>query len=65
MKQGGAILTVDDDETRNAQKQMAEMGFYIEPTSATAIAAYVKYPSQKDEIVVAPLTGHGLKTTGK
>ena len=64
-KTGGDILTVDDDETRNAQKLMAEMGFYIEPTSATAIAAYVKYPSQKDEIVVAPLTGHGLKSLGK
>ena len=60
-KTGGDILTVDDDETRNAQKLMAEMGFYIEPTSATAIAAFVKYPSQNDEIVVAPLTGHGLK----
>ncbi|MDE2723158.1 MAG: pyridoxal-phosphate dependent enzyme, partial [Gemmatimonadota bacterium] len=64
-KTGGHILTVDDDETRNAQKLMAEMGFYIEPTSATAIAAFVKYPSQKDEIVVAPLTGHGLKSLGK
>ncbi len=60
---GGDILTVDDDETRRAQKQMAEMGFYIEPTSATAIAAYVKYPAQNDEIAVAPLTGHGLKAT--
>ena len=64
-KTGGTILTVDDDETRNAQKLMAEMGFYIEPTSATAIAAYVKYPAQRDEIVVTPLTGHGLKATGK
>ena len=64
-KTGGDILTVDDDETRNAQKLMAEMGFYIEPTSATAIAAYVKYPSEKDEIVVAPLTGHGLKNHGE
>ena len=64
-KTGGDILTVDDRETRNAQKRMAEMGFYIEPTSATAIAAFVKYPSQNDEIIVAPLTGHGLKSLEK
>ena len=64
-KTGGDILTVDDDETRNAQKMMAEMGFYIESTSATAIAAFVKYPSQNDEIIVAPLTGHGLKSLEK
>ena len=62
---GGHILTVEDDETRRAQKQMAEMGFYIEPTSATAIAASMKYPAQTDEIIVAPLTGHGLKSTSK
>ena len=57
----GDVLTVGDEETRRAQKRMAEMGFYIEPTSATAIAAYMKYPAQTDEIIVVPLTGHGLK----
>ena len=62
---GGDVLTVEDDETRHAQKQMAEMGFYIEPTSATAIAAYMKYPAQNDEVAVAPLTGHGLKSVEK
>jgi threonine synthase len=61
----GEILTVTDDETLAAHKQMAEMGFYIEPTSATAIAAFKKYPARNDEVIVAPLTGHGLKTTGK
>ena len=61
----GEILTVTDDETLQAHKQMAEMGFYIEPTSATAIAAFKKYPAKKDEVIVAPLTGHGLKTAGK
>ncbi|MDP6041835.1 MAG: pyridoxal-phosphate dependent enzyme, partial [Candidatus Latescibacteria bacterium] len=61
----GEIITVTDNETLAAHKQMAEMGFYIEPTSATAIAAFKKYPAQKAEITIAPLTGHGLKTAGK
>jgi len=61
----GEILTVTDDETVTAHKQMAKMGFYIEPTSATAIAAFKKYLMSENEIVVAPLTGHGLKAAKK
>ena len=62
---GGSVYTVTDDETVAALKQMAEMGFYIEPTSATAIAAFKKYPATSGETVVIPLTGHGLKSTEK
>ncbi len=61
----GSVITVSDEETIVALKQMAKMGFYIEPTSATAIAAHKKYAGQKGETIVAPLTGHGLKSTEK
>ena len=61
----GKILTVSDDETLIAHKQMAKLGYYIEPTSATAIAAFKNYRTHENEIVVAPLTGHGLKSAGK
>ena len=59
----GEIHTVTDNETLLALKQMARMGFYIEPTSATAIAAFKKYTAKEDETVVVPLTGSGLKAT--
>ena len=61
----GHIITVTDDETLSAHAQMAKMGYYIEPTSATAIAAFKKYSARPGETVVAPLTGHGLKSSGK
>ena len=64
-KTNGNILTVTDDETCRAHKQMANMGFYIEPTSATAIAAFKKYSPGRNEVVVAPLTAHGLKSAEK
>ena len=62
---GGNIITVTDDETMIALKKMAHMGFYIEPTSATALAAMSHYQKEDYERVVIPLTGHGLKATEK
>jgi threonine synthase len=61
----GDVITVTDAETITALKKMAQMGFYIEPTSATAIAAVSHYQKEEDERVVVPLTGHGLKATEK
>ena len=61
----GEVLTVTDDEIRAACLEMSRQGLYIEPTSATAIAAFKCYPAAEREIVVAPLTGHGLKSTEK
>lgn len=61
----GDIITVSDEEINLALKGAAIQGLFIEPTSATSIAAFKKYPSKKEEIVIAPITGHGLKTTEK
>lgn len=61
----GTIITVTDQETLTALKKMARMGFYIEPTSATALAASLHYQQEDYERVVVPLTGHGLKATEK
>ena len=45
---------------------MAKKGYYIEPTSAAAIAGASKYLAKsKDEVVVSVFTGHGLKSTEK
>ena len=64
---GGACLGVDDDAILAAQRRLACRGFYIEPTSATAVAALelVLPQTSPDETVVVPLTGSGLKGSPK
>jgi threonine synthase len=60
---GGTCVMVDEDEIRAAQATMAANGFYIEPTSATAVAAFSRIAqiAGPDETIVIPLTGSGLK----
>ncbi len=59
----GLCVTVEEDEILAAQRQIARLGFYVEPTSATAIAALptVFQRVRPEETVVVPLTGSGLK----
>jgi len=60
---GGTCVTVEDDAILRAQRRLARQGLYIEPTSATAVAALAAVLQQAapDETVVVPLTGSGLK----
>jgi threonine synthase len=60
---GGTCVTVEEDAIRRAQRELAHHGFYVEPTSATAVAALevVYQRAQPDETLVVPLTGSGLK----
>lgn len=58
----GDIITVKEQEILNALHDVFRKGYYIEPTSAVAIAGFKKYSIRKNEVVVIPLTGHGLKT---
>lgn len=62
---GGDIVTVDDDSVTEMQHEMASMGIYIEPTSGSALAGFVKYfanhPYGTEQKVVVHLTGSGLK----
>lgn len=64
-RSGGACLAIPDDETLRYQQRLARMeGIFVEPSSATAIAAIYKTASQltgDQGKVVAMLTGHGLK----
>jgi threonine synthase len=61
----GNVLIVSDREIIEALSEISKKGFYIEPTSASVIAAIKKLYDLTEEIVVAPLTGHGLKSTEK
>jgi threonine synthase len=60
---GGMCVMVEDEAILAAQRQLAWHGFYVEPTSATAVAALpsVLERALPDETIVLPLTGSGLK----
>jgi len=66
-KTEGTFLTVTESEIVDALKNSILTGFYIEPTSAAAVAGVRKYLSlcDKYETIAVPLTGHGLKATKK
>ena len=59
----GTILAVEDAETLSALKEMAQVGHYIEPTSAATIAGVNEYiqSNSAEEVIVTAFTGHGLK----
>ncbi len=58
----GDILSVSEKEIRDALAVMGKKGYYIEPTSAVAVAGFKKLNMRKNNCVIIPLTGHGLKT---
>jgi len=63
----GDAVSVEEDEILPAFKELARKGFFVEPSSAVAYAAYKKQlkmgeaPSGMRTVIV--LTGNGLKTT--
>jgi threonine synthase len=61
----GTCIAVTDDEILAAQRMLARNGLFVEPTSATALAAVDAAPELADpgETLVVPLTGSGLKGT--
>ncbi len=62
-KSGGHCVQVQDDEILAAQNRLARQGLWVEPTSATAVAALnsVFSRSQPGETIVVSLTGSGMK----
>jgi threonine synthase len=62
---GGRFLVVDDAEIVSARGRLGREGFFVEPTAAVAPAAAWRLLDEgafaPSEIVVVPLTGHGLK----
>ena len=57
----GDMITVTEKEILDALYYIGKKGYYIEPTSAVALAALKKLHVRKNDVVVLPLTGHGLK----
>lgn len=63
----GEVLTVTEREIKSALQEMGRRGHFIEPTAAATVAGMKKYLKKKgrNEIVVATLTGTGLKSAEK
>jgi len=63
---GGDAVMVEEDEISNAFMALARKGFFVEPSSAVAYAAYDKQLKNKDvskdDSALIILTGTGLKT---
>jgi threonine synthase len=63
----GDAVMVEEEEILQSFKELAGMGFYAEPSSAVAYAAYQKQlledVAARNEKTVIILTGTGLKTT--
>jgi threonine synthase len=62
----GDVEIVDENEIQNAFTELAHKGFFVEPSSAVAYAAYQKQLKNREiskvNKTVIVLTGHGLKT---
>jgi len=62
----GDAVMVEEDGILSAFKELARKGFFVEPSSAVAYAAYKKQlenkEASKDDKTVIILTGMGLKT---
>ena len=63
----GTTVAVSEAEIEKALFELCRIGFYVEPTSALAAAAFTKLLDrgvvQPGETTVIVLTGSGLKTT--
>ncbi len=62
----GTVLSVSEEEIHDARNGLARQGFYVEETSAVAVAALAHLPRSTQETsdaapAVVLLTGHGLK----
>ena len=66
---GGQIVTVAEDEIKQAVLDWARRGILMEPTSATALAAYAALSRnglfERSTTVVAPITGSGVKSAAQ
>jgi threonine synthase len=62
---GGEFLIVEDPEILAARARLGAEGLFVEPTAAVAPAAAWRLAGggafTTSELVVVPLTGHGLK----
>ncbi len=61
----GSVVVVGNTEIVESMKHLYKMGLTVEPTSATAYAAYRRLRREAGLRVLIPLTGTGMKTLDK
>lgn len=63
----GIVLAVVEEEILESQGILSQTGYYVEPTSALALAGFrqIMGDIRENDVVVLPLTGNGLKGTPK
>ena len=57
----GEVVSVTEAAIEEAWHSLAEAGWYVEPTSASAVAALSAMRQPPGDLCIVPLTGHGLK----
>ncbi|WP_257348733.1 threonine synthase [Pseudalkalibacillus decolorationis] len=60
----GTIITAPEANIESARRELAQKGFYVEPTTAATYAAYKEHQSKvvkENEVVIMSLCGSGLK----
>ncbi|MHB8689195.1 MAG: pyridoxal-phosphate dependent enzyme [Candidatus Dormibacteraceae bacterium] len=63
---GGGAVTVSEAAIEDALLRLAGSGFYVEPTSAVAVAGFKRFkPTRAAGPVVVVLTGSGLKASAR
>lgn len=65
---GGKFLAVEEEEIREALREMVSKGYFIEPTSAAVVAGvgqYLRHHAEPGERIVSIMTGSGLKSVEK
>jgi len=60
-KSGGYTVSVEEEEIVDAGERLSRMGLFVEPTSASVMAAWQKLERRDREGAVLVLTGSGLK----
>lgn len=58
----GTMLTIGEEAITAARGKLAAKGFYVEITSAINYAGYLEYKKFKEEVIVFPLCGAGIKS---
>lgn len=61
---GGDVFIVSDPEIAISLRWLHRMGIMAEPTSATALAAFMKNRREIGKVAVMPITGAGIKNLG-
>lgn len=58
----GTFINIQEEEILSARAKLADMGFYVEVTTAANYAGYLKYKKAPAEKVIIPLCGAGIKS---